>query len=53
MVDAGLVGAVDPWQLATSIWAFEHGYVELVRRGVGNLPSPVEALDALLAAMMR
>lgn len=54
IVDAGLVGDVDPWRLATAVWAFEHGYVELARTTRGSiLPSPVEALDALLAAMMR
>jgi AcrR family transcriptional regulator len=53
IIDAGVVGEVDPYDLAASVWAFEHGYVELVRTGVGDLPGPVEALDALLAAMMR
>lgn len=54
VVDAGLVGPVDPEQLAVSLWAFEHGYVELRRVPHGmHLPGPVEALDALLAAMMR
>lgn len=54
IVDAGLVGDVDPWQLAVSVWAFEHGYVELARTGRHDIvPGPGEALDALLAAMMR
>lgn len=54
VVDAGLVGDVDPWRLATALWAFDHGYVELARtaRGAG-LPTPGEVLDALLAAMTR
>lgn len=54
IVDAGLVGDVDPWKLAVSVWALEHGYVELARTGRYDiLPGPGEALDALLAAMMR
>lgn len=53
VIDAGIVGEVDPWALAASIWAFEHGYVVLVQTQVGFLPGPDEALDALLAAMMR
>lgn len=53
IVDAGLVGPVDPERLAGSIWAFEHGWVELRLAGVGHLPGPDEALDILLAAMMR
>jgi len=54
IVEAGLVGPVDPWQLAVAVWAFEHGYVELARTTRRDLlPGPLEALDALLAAMMR
>lgn len=54
LIDAGIVGPVDPPQLAAAMWAFEHGYVELARtRPPGVLPSPLEALDALLAAMRR
>ena len=54
LVEAGIVGDVDPTQMAASLWAFQHGYVELARtpRG-GLLPPPDEALDVLLAAMMR
>jgi len=53
LLDAGLIGDVAATDLASSIWAFEHGYVTLRLAGVGHLPGPVEALDALLAAMMR
>ena len=54
LVSSGLIGEVDPWKLATSVWAFEHGYVELARTARGAmLPGPIEALDAFLAAMMR
>jgi AcrR family transcriptional regulator len=54
LVEAGLVGDADPWRLATAVWAFEHGYVELARTMRGQfLPSPLEALDAVLAAMSR
>ena len=54
LVASGRVGDVDPRQLAASLWAFEHGYVELARTARGALlPGPVEALDAFLAAMMR
>ena len=45
---------VDPRQLAASLWAFQHGYVELARTARGGLLAPPdEALDVLLAAMMR
>lgn len=54
VVEAGLVGDVDPRQLATAMWAFDHGYIELTSTTRGAiLPSPAEALDALLAAMTR
>ncbi len=54
VVDAGIVGPADPWTLATALWAFEHGYVVLRGSVVGGiLPTPLEAVDALLAAMMR
>jgi AcrR family transcriptional regulator len=54
VVASGRVGDVDPRQLAAALWAFEHGYVELARTARGALlPGPVEALDVLLAAMMR
>ena len=54
LVRAGMIREVDPWRLATSLWAFEHGYVELSRTMRGSiLPGPIEALDTFLAAMMR
>lgn len=53
LVDAGVIAGADPERLAVSLWAFEHGYVELRLSGMSTLPAPVDALDALLAAMMQ
>ena len=54
LLDAGLVSGVEAEQLAASIWAMEHGYVELRLARVGRmLPGPVEMLDTLLAPMLR
>jgi AcrR family transcriptional regulator len=54
LVGHGLIGPADPWRLATSVWSFEHGYVQLVlTMRTDLLPSPLEALDVLLIAMMR
>lgn len=54
VVESGAVGDVDPRRLALSIWAFQHGYVELRLAPTSMpMPTPLEALDALLAAMRR
>lgn len=54
LLDAGLIRGIEARRLAASIWAMEHGYVELQLAGVGTLlPGPAEALDALLAPMLR
>lgn len=54
LADAGLVGDVDPRELAAALWAFDHGYVELARTAKGRLlGDPATALDPLLAALTR
>ncbi len=51
-VDAGLVGDVDVMTLAHTVWALEHGYVDLVGTVKGSiLPSPDAILDMLLASI--
>jgi AcrR family transcriptional regulator len=51
---AGLIGDVDPERLAASLWAFDHGYVELARTAKGRLLSdPDETITVLLAALAR
>lgn len=49
---AGLIGDVDPERLAASLWAFDHGYVELARTAKGRLlDDPDETIAVLLAAL--
>lgn len=49
---AGLIGDVDPERLAASLWAFDHGYVELARTGKGRLlADPDEAVTTLFTAL--
>jgi AcrR family transcriptional regulator len=51
---AGLIGDVDPEELAAALWAFDHGYVELARTNKGRLlADPDQALATLLAAITR
>lgn len=50
--EAGLIGGVDPERLAASLWAFDHGYVELARTAKGQLQSPPDEAIATLFATL-
>jgi AcrR family transcriptional regulator len=52
-IDAGVFGAVDPYELAGALWAFEHGWVVLKSGGREGdvVPAAGAALDVLLAAL--